>query len=303
MKRLWKKSLLLAAACLLTVGLGGAAAAQESKKAIVVTSFGTTFPEARKACIESVEADIRAAFPGYEVRRAFTARKVIAKMAAEENIQVDTLEQALDKLKAEGYQEVVIQSLHLTPGEEYEKKILAVYRQHQAEGSFARLTVGRPVLVFDGQDGMPDDFTALAKAVETQLPKVGRKEAVLFMGHGSPHQPNPAYGKMQQLLQARGNRAFMGVVEETDHPNFEDALAALKEAQVKKVTLMPFMLVAGDHANNDMAGEEPDSWKNLLKKEGFQVDVVVRGLGENAAYRALYVRHAKDAILGLYQPQ
>ena len=301
----WMKKGLFAmcAVCLLSVGIGGGASAAQTKKAIVVTSFGTTFPDARKACIETAENDIRAAFPDYEVRRAFTARKVIAKMAAEEKIQVDTLEQALAKLKAEGYQEVVIQPLHLTSGEEYEKKILNAYRQAWADNSFASIAVGRPVLMFDGQQGMPDDFKALAAAVEKQMPKLGNGEAVLFMGHGSPHQPNPAYAKMQSILQERGNKAYMGVVEETDHPNFEDALAELKKNQIQKVTLMPFMLVAGDHANNDMAGSEPDSWKNRLQKEGFQVETVLKGLGENAAYRSIYVNHVRDAIRGLYQPQ
>ncbi|NCB76251.1 MAG: sirohydrochlorin cobaltochelatase [Negativicutes bacterium] len=298
-----KKALaLLATACLVTTGLGSGSMRTQRKKAIVVTSFGTTFPKTRKACIESVENDMREIFPEYEIRRAFTARQVIAKIAAEEKLQIDTLEQALCKLKEEGYQEVVIQPLHLTPGEEYEKKILSVYRQYVSDKSFDVLTIGRPILMFDGQRGMPDDFTALAEAVEQQMPGLAAEEAVLFMGHGSPNQPNPAYGKMQRVLQARGHKAYMGVVEENDHPNFEDALAELKKNQVKKVILMPFMLVAGDHVQNDMAGDEPDSWKNLLEKDGFQVEVELKGLGENAAYRSLYMKHARDAIRGLYQP-
>lgn len=272
------------------------ASASAAKKAIVVVSFGTTFDDARKACIESVENEIKAAFPDYEVRRAFTSR-IVMKRLADRGIYADTLEQALDKLKAEGYTDVVIQSTHLTPGEEYDKKIIAPVKTY--ENSFQSIKIGRPVLMNDGTNGQADDFSIAVKALKTQLPKVQKGQEIVFMGHGSPHQHNPAYQALQDKFDAAKLPVTIGVVEETDHPNFEDVVARLAaKKSVKSVLLMPLMLVAGDHANNDMAGDEDDSWKNLLKAEGYQVDTYVHGLGENQEIQKIYVQHVRDAIAG-----
>lgn len=272
------------------------AVAVPAKKAIVVVSFGTTFPEERKASIEAVENEIRAGFPDYEVRRAFTSNIVRQRIAEKENIQIDSLEQALEKLANEGYTEVVVQSTHLTPGEEYGNKVVAAV--HKYARNFTEIFLGRPVLVYDGSNGLPDDFAIAAHALKAQMPLLqldGR--AVVFMGHGSPNQHNSAYSKLQQAFDAAGLHAVVGVVEETDQPNFEDALALLKKRNIKRVNLMPLMLVAGDHANNDMAGDEPDSWKNLLVAQGFQVDdIYLYGLGANSAFQDIYIQHIKDAL-------
>lgn len=277
---------------------GTAVEAAAAKKAIVVVSFGTTFDDARTACIESVENKIKASFPDYEVRRAFTS-KIVMKRLADRNIQVDSLEQALEKLQKEGYKEVVVQTTHLTTGEEYDKKVIAVVNQYAK--AFDQITIGRPVLTLNGENGTPNDFAIAAKALKTQMPMLQFPDrTVVFMGHGSPHQHNPAYAALQQAIDAAGMKAVVGVVEETDTPNFEDVQAALKEKGIKKVLLMPLMLVAGDHANNDMAGDEPDSWKNILIADGYQVSTYIHGLGENAAFQDIYVQHVRDAILGLY---
>lgn len=275
---------------------------QDSKKAIVVVSFGTTYPDSRRACIEGVENAIREAFPDYEVRRAFTSKIVMKRIAAKENIKVDDLETALNKLHKEGYREVVVQTTHLTPGEEFDKKVMAVVNKFQKDKAFDRLTVGRPVLYFEGQNGTPDDFQILVNALKTQMPLLQREgHAVVFMGHGSPHQHNPAYQALQHRINAAQLQAVVGVVEETDHPNFADALQILKEKNYRQVVLMPLMLVAGDHANNDMAGDDRDSWKSQLQQAGFTVKTYVHGLGENKAAQDIYVQHVRDAILGLYQ--
>ncbi|XEQ91876.1 Sirohydrochlorin cobaltochelatase [Sporomusa carbonis] len=266
------------------------------KKAIVVVSFGTTFPEERRESIEAVENKIRAGFPEYEVRRAFTSKIVMKRMAETQNIQVDSLEQALEKLYKDGYKEVIVQSTHLTPGEEYDNKIVAVV--HKYAKDFDKIVIGRPVLVYDGSNGTPDDFAIAVKALKSQMPLLQLHDrSVVFMGHGSPHQHNPAYGKLQQAFDTAGVHAVVGVVEEVDHPNYGDAVALLKERNIKRVILMPLMLVAGDHANNDMAGDEPDSWKNLLAADGFQVvDIYLHGLGANSEFQNIYVQHIKDAI-------
>lgn len=269
-------------------------AAAKGKKAIVVVSFGTTFDDARRDCIESVENKIKEQFSGYEVRRAFTSRIVLSRLA-ERGIYADTLEQALDKLKEEGYTDIVIQSTHLTPGEEFEKKVLEPAELYK--NSFASITIGRPILTLDGKNGIPNDFKIAVEALKKQLPVLGKGQEIVFMGHGSPHRHNPAYQALQEAFDAAKLPVTVGVVEETDHPNYEDVEARLlKKSNVKSILLMPLMLVAGDHANNDMAGDEEDSWKSLLAAKGYEVSTYVHGLGENKAFQNIYVQHIKDAI-------
>ena len=277
---------------------GSQTAAASTKKAIVVTSFGTTFDDARALNIESVEKAIQAAFPDYEVRRAFTS-KIVMKRLAERGIIVNDLEKTLADLKKEGYSEVVVQTTHLTPGEEFDNKVMTAVNKHLQANSFDKLVVGRPLLTYQGANGQTDDFLVMANALRQQMPVLQLPgKAIVFMGHGSPNHHNVAYGLLQDKLTALGLNAVVGVVEETDNPNFEDALELIKEKGYKQLVLMPLMLVAGDHANNDMAGDEDDSWKNLLTKEGFQVGVYLHGLGENKAVQDIYVQHVRDAIIG-----
>lgn len=300
-KRLGCKLIILLTTATLLFALTITAAAQSSvveKKAIVVTSFGTTYDDARAANIESVEKAIQASFPDYEVRRAFTS-KIVLKRLAERGIIINDLEKTLADLKKEGYREVVVQTTHLTPGEEFDNKVMAVVNKHLQAKSFPKLVVGRPLLTYPGENGKTDDFQVMAEALKMQMPILqmpGR--AIVFMGHGSPHKHNPAYGLLQQRLTEAGLNAVVGVVEETDHPNFEDALKMIEERGYTKVTLMPLLLVAGDHANNDMAGAEDSSWKNKLGKKGYQVQAYLHGLGENTDVQDIYVQHVRDAILG-----
>lgn len=268
--------------------------ADNGRKAIVVVSFGTTFPATRRACIESIENRIAEAFPDYTIRRAFTSRFVIRHMAEQEQIQVDTLEQALARLQQEGFREVIIQPTHLTAGEEYDNKILAVQTCYAA--SFTKFTLSRPALFYSGEHGLPDDYAAALQALQAQMPA---DTAVLLVGHGSPNRHNPAYKLMQDRLDRAGLNAVVGVVEEADRPNFEDALALLQQRGIHKVILMPLLLVAGEHAQNDMIGEQEDSWKNRLLRAGFAVDAYLHGLGENRKFQDIYIQHVRDAIAGL----
>ena len=275
-----------------------AAGSPEVKKAIVVTSFGTTFDDARKLNIESIVEDVRAAFPDYDVRLAFTSR-IIMKRLAERGIYYDSLEATLDKLQQEGYQEIVVQPALLTPGEEFDNKIMPAVEKYREAGSFDKLLVGRPMLTYNGEDGKPDDFLILAKALKTQMPKTDiAGKAVILMGHGSPHRHNPAYETLQAAFDALKMQVVIGVVEEADYPNFKDVLTALADQQYQTVLLMPLLLVSGDHANNDMAGDDPSSWKNQLVSRGFAVEAYMHGMGENPAIRAIFVQHVRDALLG-----
>lgn len=268
------------------------------KKAILVVSFGTTYADTRKVTTEAVQNKIQAAFPDYEVRQAFTSRIIIKKLADRDNIKVDTEKQALDKLKAEGYTEVIVQPLHVEAGDEYDK-VNRVVEQYAKDKAFAKISMGRPILYFTGQEDRPDDYMAAINALQSQMPKLGKGEAVAFMGHGGTNPSNTAYAALQLKLKDAGlNNVFVFTVE--GYPTIENVIKELKQNRVKKVTLMPLMLVAGDHANNDMAGDEDDSFKSQLIAAGFQVGTYIHGLGENTGIQDIYVQHIKDMIDGKY---
>lgn len=264
------------------------------KKAILVVSFGTTYRDTLKMSIESTENKIRATFPDYEVRRAFTSRIVIKKLAERDGILIDTEKQALERLQAEGYKEVFIQPLYVAAAEEYEKlRKVSVHFAHAKV--FDKITLGRPLLYYMGQKGNPDDYLIAIEAVETQLPKLRDQEAIVLMGHGGVHPANTAYAALQIKLEEAGlNNTFVYTVE--GFPALGSVIEKLKNKKVKNVTLLPFMLVAGDHATKDMAGDEEDSAKSQLLKAGFNVDIYFHGLGENLAIQDIYVQHLKDAI-------
>ncbi len=269
-------------------------AAETAQKAILVVSFGTTYDDTRKLTTDAVENKIRTAFPDYEVRRAFTSRIIIKKLAERDGLQIDTEKQALERLKAEGYKEVIVQPLHIVAGAEYEK-ISRTVEDYAKAKAFDRIVLGRPILYYMGQEDKPDDYLAAIKAVETQLPKLGRRDAVLFMGHGGVHPANTAYAALQMKMQDAGlDKVFVFTVEA--YPTLDGTIEKLKTNKIKNIVLMPFMLVAGDHANNDMAGDEKDSFKSQLIAAGFKVETYVHGLGENAAIQDIYVQHVKDAI-------
>lgn len=267
-----------------------------NKKAILVVSFGTSYPETLKLNIESVENRIREAFPGYEVRRAFTSRTVIKRIAERDGVQIDNERQALERLHAEGYHEVYLQPLHIVPGAEYDKvKRLVSHYAHAKEKAFATIRLGRPLLYSMGVDDHPDDYEIAIRALVHQLPAAAPDKAVVLMGHGGIHPGNAAYAALQLKLEEAGlNNVFIYTVE--GFPSLESIIGKLKQKQVKQVTLMPFLLVAGDHATNDMAGEEEDSAKSQLAAAGFAVDVYFHGLGENTAIQDIYVAHLRSAI-------
>jgi len=297
---------LITTICMLTVfgcvslmpSLAAAAPVNAGKKAILVVSFGTTYADTRKLTTEAVENKIRAAFPDYEVRHAFTSRIIIKKLAERDGLKFDTEKQTLDKLKAEGYKEIIIQPLHIEAGDEYEKlmRVVANY-----EKSFDKISVGRPVLYYTGQEGeKPDDYLIAIKALQTQFPKLGKNEAVALMGHGGVNPSNAAYAALQMKLQDAGlKNVFVFTVE--GYPTIENLIGELKANKIKKVTLMPMMLVAGDHANNDMAGEDKESFKSQLMAAGFKVETYIHGLGENPEIQDIYVQHTKDAIDNKYK--
>lgn len=260
------------------------------KKGILVASFGTSYPDAMKSCIESTENKVKESFSDYEVRRAFTSNIIIKKLKERDNMDVDTVELALEKMKKDGFSEVIIQPLHIMPGEEYDE-VLEMVEKYAKDKSFDKLIVGRPILYRE------EDYRIAIDALKNQMPELKKDEAVILMGHGSPHPANSSYSQLQFMLQESGYKnVYVGTVE--GFPLLDNIIPKLKSDGIKKVTLMPFMLVAGDHANNDMAGDEDDSWKSILKKNGFEVEIYLHGLGENKGVQDIYVQHIKDSLDG-----
>ena len=263
----------------------------ENKDAILVLSFGTTFKDTRAKTIDQTVADIKAAHPERKVVVAFTSHIIIDRIKANEGITVPTPEQALEQLKKDGYTRVAITSLDVIPGIEYEynKAIFNAYKDQ-----FKRMTLGTPILYWMGQEGQRDDLAEFVQAMKTQFPKLGKDDAVLVMAHGTPHPANAYYAVLQDRFDsAQVGNVFVYSVE--GWPHLDTVIPQLKAKGIKHVYLMPMMMVAGDHANNDMAGAEEDSHKSILEKEGFKVTPYIHGLGENAAVRNMFVERADEA--------
>lgn len=266
--------------------LGAPKTCAAGKKAILVVSFGTSYAETRKATIEAIEEQVAETFNDYEMRRAFTSHIIIKILKERDGIEVDDTEQALRKLKAEGFSEVIVQSTHVIPGKEFHDVVKTV-------GAFKNdldtLLVGMPLLA------STDDLMKGAAALKTQMPELQNNEAVVFMGHGTHHPANAMYPALDRVFEEleMGN-VMIGTVE--GFPELDHVIKRLKRSNIEKVTLMPLMFVAGDHARNDMAGDEEDSWKTILTEAGFTVDSYLHGMGENPAIQAIYLQHIEDAI-------
>ena len=261
-----------------------------NKDAILIMSFGTTFPETRAKTIEATVKQIQAAHPDTKVVLAFTSHIIIDRVKANEGITIPTPEQALEQLKAEGYNRVALTSLDIIPGIEYKYKT-AVFDVYKTQ--FKKMTIGTPLMYWMGQENQRDDVETTMKALGSQLPQLGKDDAVLIMAHGTPDPANAYYAVMQDRLNDLYNgKVLIYTVE--GHPNLENVIAQLKADNVKNVTMMPFMMVAGDHATNDMAGDEEDSHKSILIKEGFNVKTYLHGLGENENIRQLFVDRADE---------
>ncbi|HJF85750.1 MAG TPA: sirohydrochlorin cobaltochelatase [Megamonas hypermegale] len=262
-----------------------------NKDAILIMSFGTTFPETRAKTIEATVKQIQAAHPDTKVVLAFTSHIIIDRVKANEGITIPTPEQALEQLKAEGYNRVALTSLDIIPGIEYKYKT-AVFDVYKTQ--FKKMTIGTPLMYWMGQENQRDDVETTMKALGSQLPQLGKDDAVLIMAHGTPDPANAYYAVMQDRLNDLYNGKILIYTVE-GHPNLENVIAQLKADNVKNVTMMPFMMVAGDHATNDMAGDEEDSHKSILIKEGFNVKTYLHGLGENENIRQLFVDRADEA--------
>ena len=276
---------------------------------ILVVSFGTSFNDSRAEDIGGVEKALQAAYPDWSVRRAFTAQIIINHVQARDDEKIDNMDQALERAVDNGVKNLVVQPTHLMHGAEYDELTEAV---ENYKDKFESVKIAEPLLGEVGADetAINEDKAAVAEAITAEAVKTAgfdsldaAKEegtAFVFMGHGTSHTAKISYSQMQTQMEQLGyENVFIGTVEgEPEDTACEAVIEKLKNAGYKKVILRPLMVVAGDHANNDMAGDDDDSWKSQFEASGKfdSIDTQIAGLGEIKAIQDLYVAHTADAI-------
>ena len=277
------------------------------EKELLVVSFGTSFNDSRVADIKSIEDALQAANPDWSVRRAFTAQIIINHIQARDGEKIDNMEQALERAVSNGVKQLVVQPTHLMHGAEYDEMCAAI---DKVRDKFESVEIAEPMLGEVGNDAtvINADKEAAAKAVvAAALEESGYEStaaakdagvAYVLMGHGTAHVAKVTYSQMATQMAKLGyENVFIGTVEgEPEDTSCEAVIAAVKEAGYTTVVLRPLMVVAGDHANNDMAGADEDSWKTMFEAAGFTVNCQISGLGRIADVQALYVAHTKAAI-------
>ena len=278
---------------------------------LLVVSFGTSFNGSRVADIGGIEKALQTAYPDWSVRRAFTAQIIINHVQARDDEKIDNMDQALQRAVDNGVKNLIVQPTHLMHGAEYDELTEAV---ESYKDKFESVTIAEPLLgeVGDSDDAVNDDKKAVAEAITAEAVKTAGYDslevaeadgtAFVFMGHGTSHTAKISYSQMQSQMNDLGYKnVFIGTVEgEPEDTACEAVIEKIKEAGYKKVVLRPLMVVAGDHANNDMAGEDDDSWKSQFEASGAfdQIDTQIAGLGEIPAIQDLYVAHTQAAMDG-----
>ena len=276
---------------------------------LLVVSFGTSFNDSRAEDIKGIEDALAEAYPDWSVRRAFTAQIIINHVEARDDEAIDNMQQALDRAVDNGVKNLVVQPTHLMHGAEYDEMVDAV---NEYKDKFESIAIAEPMLGEVGDDAtvINDDKKAVAQAItDAACQEAGFDDmqaaadagtAFVFMGHGTSHTANVTYDQMQTQMENLGfTNAFIGTVEgEPEDTACEEVIAKVKDAGFKNVILRPLMVVAGDHANNDMAGDDEDSWKSQFEASGAfdSVDCQIEGLGRIEAVEDLYVEHTKAAI-------
>lgn len=254
-------------------------------KAILVVSFGTSFPETRAKTIERIEEDIRSAYPNRHVYRAWTSKMIIKKLKQRDGIHINNVKEAMEEMQKDGITDVLIQPTHVINGIENDlmKEDALTYRD-----AFARITFGAPLLTSE------QDSLEVINALTAEWGGLPENEALVLMGHGTPHYANAIYAALDYALKDRGyENIFMGTVEA--YPSMDSLQRQVARFNPSRIHLAPFMIVAGDHAQNDLAGEGEDSWKNQFSRAGYSVVCHLKGLGEYAGIRKIFLRHIEEA--------
>ena len=257
----------------------------ETKKAILAVSFGTSHNDTRKVTIDAIERDMQEAFPDYMLYRAWTSKMIIKKLKNRDNVHVFTVLEAMEQMKKDGITDVLIQPTHVINGIENDlmKEDALAYRD-----DFHSITFGDPLLT------SAEDNLAVIQAIADEFSDLAQDQVLVLMGHGTTHYANSIYAALDYTFKDKGYKnIFLGTVEA--YPSMESLMRMVKEYNPSKVVLAPFMIVAGDHAKNDMAGDDPDSWYSQFKAAGFEVEPVIKGLGEYTGVRSLLVEHLRVA--------
>ncbi|MBQ1311953.1 MAG: sirohydrochlorin cobaltochelatase [Blautia sp.] len=254
-----------------------------SEKALLVVSFGTSYADTRKKTIEVLEKRLAGEFPDRTFYRAWTSGVIIRKLK-KSGLVIDTVAEAMERIRADGCTDLLVQPTHMLNGYENEAMKKTI---REAGGFLEKLSFGAPLL------NSPEDLACIKKAVQTRFSFLKDTEALVLMGHGSPEQGNEVYEKMRRSFADASPSIFLGTVEAV--PDFNDVLQDIEKKKPSRICLAPFLIVAGDHASNDLAGAEPDSWKSRLEALGYETEAVLEGLGEYKAVQELLVLHAKEA--------
>lgn len=280
-----KKLILTGLLAIILSSMGTSAQTKTQKKGILLITFGTSYPEARKA-FDNIEEEVKKNWPDIDVFWAYTSG-FIRKKLAKQGIQMDSPSEALAKMGEAGYTHIAAQSLHIIPGAEFHDVVHTVLGFSRIQKGVGKTTMGRPLV------SNHEDLQRMARFFTQQLPG-SDDEAVVLMGHGTHHDANIYYPGFQYYLNDLSDRHYVATVE--GYPSLDNVIKQLKKQHIKKVTLTPFMSVAGDHAQNDMAGEEKESWKSQLEAEGFEVDVVMKGLAEYDEVVKIWTGHLKEVF-------
>ena len=258
----------------------------DKTKAILVVSFGTSINTAREKTIDKIEDDFQAAFPDHKIYRAWTSKMIIRKVLKRDGVKIFTVTDAVEQMIKDGIKDLVVQPTHILNG--IENDIMVDEIQSYAE-NFNTIRFGSPLL------SSTHDNIDVIHAIKAEFPEIPNDEALVFMGHGTVHFTNTVYAALDFTLKDLWhNNIFMGTVEA--YPSIDTMVKLVNNLKPKKVHLAPFMIVAGDHACNDMAGDEEDSWKSIFEKEGYEVICHIKGLGEYPEIRKMFIKHANEAM-------
>lgn len=258
----------------------------ESKKAILVVSFGTSFHQTREKTIDVIEKKIGDAFPDQKIYRAWTSKMIMAKLLKRDGIKINNVKEAMEQMRNDGITDVIIQPTHVINGIENDlmKEDALSYRD-----DFHSIAFGTPLLTSE------QDSLDVIDAVAREFSDLKEDEALVLMGHGTTHYANSIYAALDYTFKDKGYpNIHLGTVEA--YPSMETLLKMVKEQNPKKVKLAPFMIVAGDHARNDMAGDDPESWRCQFEAAGFEVECCLKGLGEYPAVQEIFIRHIREII-------
>lgn len=256
----------------------------ETKKAILAVSFGTSHNDTREVTIDAIEKDMQDAFPDYPLYRAWTSKMIIKKLKNRDGVHVNTVKEAMEQMRADGITDVLVQPTHVINGIENDlmKEDALSYQE-----DFHSISFGDPLLTSE------QDSLDVIQSIADEFSHLQEQEVLVLMGHGTTHYANAIYAALDYTFKDKGHKnIFLGTVEA--YPTMESLLKMVNAYQPSKVVLAPFMIVAGDHAKNDMAGDDPESWYSQFKAAGYEVETVIKGLGEYPGIRKILVEHLRQ---------